>query len=96
MTGNKNEKAPTADQLRSRIDSGGMGDKTDHLDLAAAPLGTDDEAAGTRPTPKRRAMSAKPDPSGEEDNVPDKPQSFWGVISVVLAIAVLVLIFTIL
>jgi hypothetical protein len=40
----------TADQLRSDIDRGLSGDKVDHSDPAAAPLGTDDEAAGHGPT----------------------------------------------
>jgi hypothetical protein len=35
------------DQLRSAIDSGGTGDKVAFPDPAAAPLGTDEEAAGT-------------------------------------------------
>jgi hypothetical protein len=34
-------------RLRADIDSGKTGDKSPGLDLAAAPLGTDDEAAGT-------------------------------------------------
>jgi hypothetical protein len=39
-----------ADQLRRDIDSGATGDKVRASDPAAAPLGTDEEAAGT-PTP---------------------------------------------
>ena len=92
MTSHNKEKAPTADQLRSRIDSGGMRDKTDHFDPAAAPLGTDDEAAGTRPTARRRAMSEKSTPSHKREGH-GKPQAFWGVISLILAVAVLGLIF---
>lgn len=42
--------ARTADQLRADIDSGRTHDKVAHEDPAAAPLGTDDEAAGTPPT----------------------------------------------
>jgi len=38
------------DQLRSKIDSGESGDKIPWTDPAAAPLGTDDEAAGTPDT----------------------------------------------
>jgi hypothetical protein len=44
------EKHPTIDQIRARIDAGQMGDKTPASDPAAAPLGTDEEAAGTPPT----------------------------------------------
>lgn len=35
-------------KLRDRIDHGEAGDKVDFPDPAAAPLGTDEEAAGTR------------------------------------------------
>jgi hypothetical protein len=37
----------TVSQLRDEIDSGRTGDKVRWPDLAAAPLGTDEEAAGT-------------------------------------------------
>ena len=40
----------TTDQLRADIDSGKAGDKIAFPDPAAAPLGTDDEAAGQPPT----------------------------------------------
>ena len=39
--------APTTEQLRHDIDSGRTGDKVAGFDLAVAPLGTDEEAAGT-------------------------------------------------
>ena len=42
----------TTEQLRHDIDSGRTGDKVPGSDPAAAPLGTDDEAAGTAPDPK--------------------------------------------
>lgn len=41
----------TADELRSDIDSGRTGEKVDHPDPAAAPLGSDAEAGG-RATPR--------------------------------------------
>lgn len=37
-------------QLRDAIDRGRTGSKVPHPDPAAAPLGTDEEAAGTPPT----------------------------------------------
>src|SRR3954453_24111924 len=40
----------TTDRLRSDIDSGRTGDKIAASDPAAAPRGTDDEAAGTPPS----------------------------------------------
>jgi hypothetical protein len=41
---------PTTSQLRHDIDSGRTGEKVAAPDPAAAPLGTDDEAAGTSPS----------------------------------------------
>jgi hypothetical protein len=43
--------APTTAKLKHDIDRGRGGDKVDVFDPAAAPLGTDDEAAGTPPSP---------------------------------------------
>jgi hypothetical protein len=40
---------PIPQQLRDDIDSGRTGDKAAAIDPAAAPLGTDDEAAGAKP-----------------------------------------------
>lgn len=42
----------TSAQLKHDINSGLTGDKVNFFDPAAAPLGTDDEAAGTPPTPE--------------------------------------------
>jgi hypothetical protein len=42
--------APTTAKLKHDIDRGRAGDKVDVFDPAAAPLGTDDEAAGTPPS----------------------------------------------
>lgn len=44
--------APTAAQLKGDIDSGRTADKTPHMDIGAAPLGTCEEAGGTPPTPR--------------------------------------------
>jgi hypothetical protein len=41
---------PTAAQLKGDIDSGRTADKTPHVDVGAAPLGTCEEAGGTPPT----------------------------------------------
>lgn len=46
-----NHSGSNASQLQNDIDSGRTGDKVAGFDPAAAPLGTDDEAAGTPPTP---------------------------------------------
>ncbi|WP_374469248.1 hypothetical protein [Phenylobacterium sp.] len=42
----------TTAQLRDDIQSGRTGDKVAGFDPAASPLGTDDEAAGTPPSPE--------------------------------------------
>ena len=47
----------TTSKLRDRIDRGDAGSKVDVLDPAAAPLGTDEEAAGT-PVDLEAAASA--------------------------------------
>ena len=56
----------TSARLKAQIDSGRTGDKAGGFDPAAAPLGTDAEAAGARPTAgeaaqaERQEASAKP------------------------------------
>ena len=54
-----NEGFPTAAQLNADIDSGRTGDKNPALDPSLAPLGTDDEAAGTPPTPFRVKLARR-------------------------------------
>src|SRR3954463_1489766 len=49
----------TTDRLRHDIDRGRGGDKVDSIDPAAAPLGTDDEAAGHSPTPAEIKLASK-------------------------------------
>jgi hypothetical protein len=51
-------KHSTTDQLREDIDRGRTGDKIEVSDPAAAPLGTDEEAAGT-PTPGEALQQAR-------------------------------------
>lgn len=47
----------TSAKLRDEIDHGQARDKVSFPDPAAAPLGTDDEAAGHPPTPEQIAMA---------------------------------------
>ena len=49
--------SPTTEQLRFAIDCGRTGDKIPGVDPAAAPLGTDDEAAGTPPGSEARKLA---------------------------------------
>ena len=50
---------PTTAQLKGDIDSGRTGDKNPVLDPSLAPLGTDDEAAGTPPNPFRVGLARR-------------------------------------
>lgn len=50
MSSERDRRPPTVEQLRDDIDSGRTGDKIAFPDPAAAPLGADDEAAGSPPT----------------------------------------------
>lgn len=45
--------SPNSQELKGAIDSGRTGDKVPFFDPAAAPLGTDDEAAGDPPRPSQ-------------------------------------------
>lgn len=54
----------TSDQLRTAIDRGAAGDKIPFPDPAAAPLGTDDEAAGAPSTPSQIAEAARQELAG--------------------------------
>jgi len=54
---------PTSDQLRDRIDRGETGEKVAMPDPAAAPLGTDAEAAGATPTREERRLEAASSPA---------------------------------
>jgi hypothetical protein len=47
MSARNSRSDPSIDQLRDDIDRGRTGEKVDGSDPAAAPLGTDEEAAGT-------------------------------------------------
>jgi hypothetical protein len=58
MTGRAAAVDGATERLRHDIDSGRTGDKIDWPDPAAAPLGTDEEAAGT-PVPSLIAEAAR-------------------------------------
>jgi hypothetical protein len=80
----------TADALRQGIDRG-RGDKVNFQDPAAAPLGTDDEAAGFPPTTEQVRMAAaaelRPhiDPPDERRTIPKLVQHRYA--PVLLAVA---------
>jgi predicted nucleic acid-binding Zn ribbon protein len=61
---------PTADRLRHDIDQGRAGDKVPFSDPAAAPLGTDDEAAGMAPTPEEVELACRTELGGDALDAP--------------------------
>ena len=50
---------PTTSKLKHDINRGRGGDKVDAIDPAAVPLGTDEEAAGTPPSPEAVRLAYK-------------------------------------
>jgi hypothetical protein len=58
----------TTDQLRDDIDKGRTGEKVCFPDPAAAPLGTDDEAAGS-PTPAEQVAATRRDERARADRM---------------------------
>lgn len=93
--------AAGAARLRDRIDRGASGDKVAFKDPAAAPLGTDDEAAGTPPTAAQvsTAMQQEAYRSEKADRKPgpadvqgarSRPPG-WLIVAGVLGLAVLVI-----
>lgn len=96
----------TASRLRRDLDSGRGNDKVDYPDPATAPLGTDDEAAGTPITPEQAEMArdqeirhsarAAPPPDQRPSKTPAIAQSEpgmgrWVMKAIVLAIGLVVI-----
>ncbi len=82
-----------AARLRSEIDHGRTGDKVDWPDPAAAPLGTDEEAAGSAPSAEavqraRAVELARPSHRPQRDG---RIGAAWIMIAVVLMAVVGVL-----
>ncbi|WP_196258677.1 hypothetical protein [Pelagibacterium limicola] len=73
---------PTTEKLRIAIDREGQGDKVDHPDPAAAPLGTDAEASGNSPTADELALERM-------GSVPHKRWR-WGALAAYVVIAAVV------
>ncbi len=94
--------SPTTAELKGDIDSGRTGDKVGGVDPAAAPLGTDAEAAGTPAAggevavARRQERTAKPSANrnaAEPELAPDgrMNQSAPVIIGVVLGMAAAIL-----
>lgn len=92
-----------AARLRDAVDHGRTGDKVNYPDPAAAPLGTDDEAAGTPPTAEQmrmaerheiaRAQPAVPEPGAPRTRRPGMAQTLWWLLVVVVLLIVAAWIF---
>lgn len=84
-------KIPTTEQLRAEIDSGSTSEKVGHSDPAAAPLGTDDEAAGKTPTAQERQLAAKSQPQYRKPRPPINGTALYlGILILIAIIAVFV------
>jgi len=78
----------TTAQLRDDIDRGRTGDKVNFSDPAAAPLGTDEEAAGTPPHPDTVAAARE-----MERHLTEEPPALpWSVKLTGIALAGLALV----
>ena len=82
----------TPDELRHAIDRGATGEKVSFPDPAAAPLGTDEEAAGT-PIPKDAARTAyRNEVDRKKQRVPEgsEPAFPWTLLLVVVLVLSLI------
>ncbi|MEA2976058.1 MAG: hypothetical protein QOF19_1578 [Alphaproteobacteria bacterium] len=94
MVSQAEKQAPAApDRLRRDIDSGRTGDKVPVIDPAAAPLGTDDEAGGTRLS----AQAARMAQSAEARRKPEPPKEghmhIWYIGGIVVAALIIIAVF---
>lgn len=80
------QKAPTTEQIRSDIDSGRTGEKVDYGDPAAAPLGTDAEAAGHAPSRRERRLANDIPKRPAPVNTPG-PVTFFVAVTILIIIA---------
>ena len=84
---NFKEEAPTSAQLRHGIATGKSRDKVSNIDPAAAPLGTDDEAAGMPPSKDEIQQAAKHELQGS--SVPSPSLELTPIVMLVGAAAFL-------
>jgi hypothetical protein len=96
----KEPRQPTSDQISTSISRGATGDKVDYPDPAAAPLGTDEEAAGTPlgPVALSQAQEYERRPAFDEANLTASHRKqpgtqamiwIWGMLGVVVIIGLL-------
>jgi hypothetical protein len=76
------------DRLRAEIDSGRTGEKVPAADPAAAPLGTDEEAAGTPTAPEAIAQARQQETARPHETRPRRgPGHAWIQIAFVALLA---------
>ncbi|MGE0719295.1 MAG: hypothetical protein AB7P02_27885 [Alphaproteobacteria bacterium] len=76
------------DRERRDIDTGATADKVKALDPAAAPLGTDEEAAGHAAVPARDAVRTAAEPGGIRAGPQPSGNEWWIAIPVVAVAAI--------
>jgi hypothetical protein len=81
----------TTDSLRHEIDSGRTGDKVAYPDPAAAPLGTDDEAAGTPAAPEDIAKALESVGRADPRASQGRGFSLAAMIALIVAVALVML-----
>ncbi|MDO9442400.1 MAG: hypothetical protein Q7T73_16050 [Beijerinckiaceae bacterium] len=79
-----------ASALRADIDSGRTGDKIDHSDPAAAPLGTDDEAGGAPPSAAAMSRARQYETTRAAPHVEPQGRGRW-VYAIVIACVIVIL-----
>jgi hypothetical protein len=83
----RDQQRSNTDQLRHDIDRGRTGDKVPWPDPALAPLGTDDEAAGTPPSPRDVDIARRAERRGPEHARPDAGLGYaWILIAFILVL----------
>jgi hypothetical protein len=78
----------TLEQLRTDIDSGRTGDKVSAPDPAMAPLGTDDEAAGTPPSPAAIALTRRLETHSHQPQPQTGLGHAWILIAFIVVLAI--------
>jgi hypothetical protein len=87
-----NTRGSAASQLRDDIDRGRSGEKVNWPDPAAAPLGTDDEAAGTpSPTAAINATRHRERARPAESLARWRPHAFWVQVAIVVLLVAAVI-----
>ncbi len=84
------DERPNVARLRRAIDTGESGHKAPVRDPAAAPLGTDEEAGGTPPTPEQLAAAAQLEMAQRVARGSDRTSNAVILIAVILTVVVTV------